>query len=563
MSVKLIAKDADDVTARLVALQQLTSALAGTRSYSQLASVIIDEALPVLRAEVGVVALLSEDGQTLRNICFKGVDEATQADWEEYPLTAPVPVAEAARSRSAVVVRTLSERNERYPVLARVHGLEHGGPVVALPLFVDGEVRGVMAFCWAFPLPLEDAQLAFLQTLAEQCALALERARLYERAEREIAERKASERMLREASERRDEFLAVLAHELRNPMAPIAAAAELLQGVEGSQVASARTIIQRQVTHLRRLVDDLLDAARAVQARLTLQPTAIDLGDVVRTTALDQAEAFSQAGVALDVRVLPEPLWTRADGMRLAQAIANLLHNARKFSPPHTRVTVELRRTTPEQAIIEIADEGAGIEPELLPRLFEPFAQSDRSLARSKGGLGLGLSIARAIARLHGGDVVVHSSGSGRGSRFVLSVALQPVADAPRPAAPAWPESTSKRVLVVEDNHDTAEMMALLLESFGHDVRLAHHADAALDVLDDWNAQVILSDIGLPDVDGFALARRIRERGNPTFRPLLVAISGYGRDIDRNRAREAGFDHYLTKPINSRALVEVLTAAQQ
>jgi signal transduction histidine kinase/CheY-like chemotaxis protein len=525
--------------------------------------VIIDQALPVLRAEVGVVALLSEDGQNLRNIGFKGVDEATQADWQEYPVTAPVPVADAARTRSIVLVRTLAERNERYPVLASVHGLEHGGPVVALPLFVNDELRGVLAFCWAFPLPLEEDQLSFLRTLADQCALAVERARLYELAEREIAERKASEILLREASARRDEFLAMLAHELRNPMAPIAAAAELLQGVDGSQVASARTIIQRQVTHLRRLVDDLLDAARAVQARLTLQPSTIDLGDVVRTTALDQAEAFAQAGIALDLRVPGEPIWTHADGMRLAQAIANLLHNARKFSPPQTRVSIELKRSGPEQALIEIRDEGSGIEPELLPLLFEPFAQSDRSLDRSKGGLGLGLSIARAIARLHGGDVSVDSAGAGHGARFVLSVGLTPVVEAVPPAPAAWPDSGSKRILVVEDNQDAAEMMLLLLESFGHEVRLAYDAEAALDLLDDWNAQVILSDIGLPDVDGFALARRIRARGNPTFRPLLVAISGYGREIDRNRAREAGFDHYLTKPVDSRALVELLANAQQ
>jgi len=556
-----LATNESNVTARLLALQQLTGALAGTRSYAQVGSVIIDEALPALRAAVGVVALVSEDGEQLESIGFKGVDAATQADWERYPVTAELPVAEAARTRAVVVVRSLAERNERYPLLARVHGLEHGGPVVALPLVVNGELRGVLAFCWAFPLPLEEAELAFLRTLADQCALAVERARLYELAEREIAERKASEKLLREASERRDEFLALLAHELRNPMAPIAAAAELLQAVEGSQVASARTVIQRQVTHLRRLVDDLLDAARAVQARLSLEPAPIELGDVVRTTTLDQAEAFSLAGVSLDVRVPPSPLWTQADGMRVVQALTNLLHNARKFSPPQTRVSVELKATSAARATITVTDEGSGIEPELLPHLFEPFVQSDRSLARSKGGLGLGLSIARAIARLHGGDVVAHSAGAGKGSRFELSLGLQPVVSEQSSARPAsWPAGTSKRVLVVEDNLDTAEMMALLLGSFGHDVRVAHHAEAALEVLDDWNAQVILSDIGLPNVDGFTLARRIRARGNPNFRPLLVAISGYGRDIDRARAIEAGFDHYLTKPIEGRALAAVLTS---
>jgi two-component system CheB/CheR fusion protein len=310
---------------------------------------------------------------------------------------------------------------------------------------------------------------------------------------------------------------------------------------------------------MRRLVDDLLDAAQAVQSRLSLQLAPLDLVELVRTTALDQAESFANSRLALAVRVPPQPLWSRADGARLAQALTNLLQNARKFSPPGTRVSVELQGSA-EQAILEVKDEGVGIEPELLPRLFEPFTQGDRSLARSQGGLGLGLSITRAIARLHGGDVTAHSDGHGRGALFRFTLPLTAVEQADA-SEPQWPVSSRKRVLVVEDNRDAAEMLALLLNTFGHDVRLAHHAEEALQVLDDWNAQVILSDIGLPDVDGFALAQRIRARGNPTLRPLLVAISGYGREIDRARARDAGFDRYLTKPVDGRALADALTTS--
>lgn len=548
-----------EVAQRLTALQQLTAALARTRSYAQVAGVIIDEALPALRGEVGVVALASEDGSTLRNVGFKGVDQDTQAAWEQYPVSSPVPVAEAARTRQPVIVRTIAERNLRYPVLAEVHGLEHGGPVVALPLLIDGELRGVLAFCWAFALELTDTDLEFLRTLADQCAQAIERARLGELAEREIAERKAVEQALRDAAQRKDEFLAMLAHELRNPLAPIVAAAELLRAVDAPQAKSARVVIQRQTEHMSRLVDDLLDAARAVQGRLQLQTTAVDLVELVRATALDHASSFADRGLALDLRLPADSLWTNADGARVAQALANLLQNARKFSPARGRVAVELKSRSPLEAVVEVVDQGAGIDAELLPRLFEPFAQGDRSLDRSKGGLGLGLSIARAIARLHGGDVTAHSEGPGRGACFRLSLELSPDAQPPVAAPFAWPASPRKRVLVVEDNVDAAEMMGLLLDSFGHDVRLTHHADDALSVLDQWNAQVVLSDIGLPEVDGFTLAQRIRARGNPTFRPLLVAISGYGRDIDRARAHEAGFDLYLTKPVDSRALADALT----
>jgi signal transduction histidine kinase len=542
---------------RLATLQQLTSALARTRSYDQVASVIIDEALPALDAQVGVVALLSDDGRALRNVGFKGVGDDTLAAWREYSIDSPVPMAEAARAGAAIVVRSPAERNERYPALAAVHGIDHGGPVVALPLTIDGEARGALTFCWSFTLALAEDDLAFLHTLAEQCAQAIERARLYDLAAREIAERKASERQLREANERKDAFLAMLAHELRNPLAPIRAAADLLELVEDPRVANARAVIQRQADHMRRLVDDLLDAARAVQGRLTLQPTAIDLTEVVRSTALDQAEAFANVGLTLNVSVPPEPLWTLADGTRLAQALTNLLHNARKFSPARTQVSLSLKAPIGGRARLEVRDQGAGIEAALLPQLFEPFAQGDGSLARTQGGLGLGLSLVRAIAQLHGGDVTAHSNGPGTGALFSLSLPIEPVvAQGSEPSASR--SSVRKRVLIVEDNRDAAEMMAMLLDSFGHDVRLAHHADDALSVLDSWNAQVILSDIGLPDVDGFALAERIRARGNPTFRPLLVAISGYGREADRRRARDAGFDLYLTKPIDSRALADVL-----
>lgn len=545
-----------DAAERLATLQQLTAALAKTCNYEQIADVIISEALPLLRAEVGVVALLSEDGQTLRNVGFKGVDVETQAAWEEYSVESPVPVAEAARTRSAIVVRTLQERNERYPVLAAVHGLEHGGPVVALPLEIDGTPRGVLAFCWGFAFELGDEDLSFLRTLGEHCGLAIERARLYALATNEIAVRKASEQQLREASERKDEFLAMLAHELRNPLAPIAAAADLLTLVDDGRVANAQAVIRRQTDHLRRLVDDLLDTARAIQGRLTLQPEPLDLVALVRATAFDHAELLSAAALSLEVRVPPAPVWTRADKTRLAQALSNLLHNARKFTPANSKVSV-LLSVDNDAARLEVQDEG-GIDQRLLPRLFEPFAQGDRSLARTAGGLGLGLAIVRAIARLHGGDATAESSGIGSGSLFRITFPIVPVQRPSTESSRNWPTANARRVLVVEDNPDAAQMMALLIEAFGHQVKFVHHANEAMKVLDTWNAQVVLSDIGLPDVDGFALAEQIRSRGNPTFRPLLVAVSGYGRDVDRARAKEAGFDHYLTKPVDSRSLAEVL-----
>lgn len=546
---------------RLDVLQQLTSALARARTYEQVASVIIDQALPALHAEVGVVALASEDGLRLRNVGFKGVDAETEAEWGEYSVDAPVPVAEAAKTRQAIIVRTLEDRNARYPVLADIHGLEHGGPVTAFPLFVDESLAGVLAFCWGFPIQLDDGDLTFLRTLAEQCALAIERARLYETAAREIAERRASEQKLLEASRRKDEFLAMLAHELRNPLAPIRAAADLLElsGLKDERIGRVNRVLKRQVDHLKRIVDDLLDVARVAQGRMVLQRERVNLVDVVQQTCADHVDRFAAAGVAFEVMLPRETLWAAADATRLSQALGNLLNNARKFSPKGTSVFVLLQRdaAAPERAIIEVRDHGAGISSELLPNLFQPFIQADRSLARSSGGLGLGLSIARGVALLHGGDVAVQSDGEGAGAAFRLMLPLIEEAKPESVPPPSSVQPVGKRVLVVEDNRDAAEMMGLLIDTYGHQVKLAHHAEEALAVLDQWQAQVIFSDIGLPGVDGFEFAERVRARRS-TSSPLLVAVSGYGGDSDRSRARSAGFDAYLTKPVDGRALAEIL-----
>jgi CheY-like chemotaxis protein len=253
-------------------------------------------------------------------------------------------------------------------------------------------------------------------------------------------------------------------------------------------------------------------------------------------------------------------VWIHADATRLAQAVANLLHNARKFSERGTTVRVALGLEG-GRALVEVQDQGAGIDPALVPRLFEPFAQADRTLARSSGGLGIGLHVVQGLLRLHGGEVTAHSDGAGKGSRFRLGLPVAPPpARPPSPDAPVAPRG-KLRILVVEDNEDAAEMLGLLLSSSGHEVRLAHRAADAITVLDEWRAEVILSDIGLPDMDGFDLPRAIRQRQRGQRRPLLIAITGYGNEAYRVKAREAGFDLHLTKPVDVRTLEQMLSGA--
>ncbi|MGE0550491.1 MAG: ATP-binding protein [Kofleriaceae bacterium] len=548
---------------RLLVLQQLTAALARARTYTSIASVIIDEAMPALKAEVGVVALVSDDRRMLRNVGFKGVDTATEEAWQAYPVEAPVPVAEAARCGSPIIVRTLAERNARYPVLAQVHGLEHGGPVTTFPLFVDGRLLGVLGFCWGGPIDLDADDLSFLTTLAEQCGLAIERARLYELAEREIQERKASEDKLREANARKDEFLAMLAHELRNPLAPIRSAADILATMPlDPQLARLRQVLARQADHMTRIVDDLLDVSRISRDRLALELEMVDLVALVRATTSDYAPSFVGAGIELVVELSEAPVWVRADVTRLSQALANLLHNAHKFTARGKTVWVTLERNpASNQAVLQVRDEGCGIDAQLLPHLFEPFSQAERSLARTSGGLGLGLALVQGLVRLHGGEVSAVSEGRGKGATFRLLLPAMPVAAIGARGSTPPPRSECKCVLIVEDNPDAAEMLGAVVATLGHQVRVAHAANAALAILDEWTAHVILSDLGLPDVDGYAFARLVRSR--PCVQPpLLVAISGYGNPSDKERARDAGFDHHLTKPASVATLAGLLGTVQ-
>jgi signal transduction histidine kinase len=532
---------------RLSVLQQLTTALARVRTTREIAEVIIDQGLPLLQAEVGVVAVSSEDGAWLRNVVFKGVSEATEAEWLEYSVDSPVPVAEAARRRQPVLVRTVEERDRLYPVLARVHGVAEGGAVCAFPLLLDSRLLGVLAFCFPGARPFDEDEQAFLQTLADQCAVAVERLTLYER--------------LQEEARRKDEFLAMLAHELRNPLGPIRHAIEVM-GSSGldPQSARLRDIIDRQSAHMARLVDELLDLSRLTRQRLELHKVPLDLCALVQETVQDHRSAMERAGLTLVTELERGPLWVEADPTRLSQALSNLLHNSQKFTPPPGRVEVTLRQEG-SRALVRVADTGIGIPRELLPRLFEPFSQGDRSLDRSRGGLGLGLALVSGLVTRHGGTVKAESEGEGKGARLSLWLPLLPreagaLAGTDAPRLVQAPSGAGQRVLLIEDNLDGAETLRLMLERGGYEVRVAHDGPQGLALARTWPSDVVICDIGLPGgMDGYAVARALREQRGPR---VLVAVSGYGRAEDKARAQEAGFDVHLTKPVGWARLSEAL-----
>jgi PAS domain S-box-containing protein len=382
-----------------------------------------------------------------------------------------------------------------------------------------------------------------------------------ERLRAALAASQQAEEALKEADRRKNEFLAMLGHELRNPLAPIrnAVAVLRLQRDGDPLLHRAEEMIDRQVTHMARLVDDLLDVSRISRGKILLRKERLDLVELVRAVVEDHRAGVEESGLALALDLPDQPLWVDGDPTRLAQALGNLLHNAGKFTDTGGGITVAVQRD-PVHGCAEVAvqDTGIGMEPEMVGRLFETFSQADHSLDRSRGGLGLGLALVKGLVDLHGGRVMAASEGLGRGSRFTLCL---PLAAAPVPAgepAPAGRATGALHVLIIEDHPDAAESMQMLLQLYGHEAEIALDGPAGLAAARRFRPDVVLCDIGLPGgMDGYAVARAVR--ADPELRALrLIALTGYGQEEDQARSHEAGFDLHLTKPVDPAALEKLL-----
>ena len=384
---------------------------------------------------------------------------------------------------------------------------------------------------------------------------------------RDITARKSAADELRESSQRKSEFLAMLAHELRNPLAPIRSALEIIHhtGGDAATQRSAIETMQRQVAHMVRMVDDLLDVSRVERGTIELRRRRVDLADVLRQAAEVARPLCDRLQHRLTVTLPAHPIHVDADPTRLAQVLGNLLNNACKFTPtPGGRVELTLERDA-AQAVIRVRDNGVGIAADQMARIFEMFVQVDTSLERSASGLGIGLTLVRTLVELHGGTVEAASAGVGRGSEFVirlpaLATANDSGAGAPAPAHRERAAPVPRRILVVDDNRDATESLALLLQLDGHETRVAYNGMEALEVAQSFDPEIVLLDIGLPGLNGYEVARRLRQRPGGD-RLLLVALTGWGQDDDRERTRTAGFDEHLVKPVDPACLVRVLGRA--
>jgi signal transduction histidine kinase len=418
------------------------------------------------------------------------------------------------------------------------------GAVLCTPMTIDGRVAGVLTCVRGGPRPpFRPLELAVFRQIATQTAEAAFHSHLY--------------REVQAANRAKDEFLAMLGHELRNPIGAILNAVKLLErvGAADESATRVRAIIERQAHHLGQLVADLLDLSRITSGKITLRRRPVDLRKVAKR-CLTVHDDGGRHELVLDA----ESAVVSGDPTRLEQVLGNLVDNAIKYTPPGGRIEVRVRRNA-DSAVLAVRDTGIGIAPEVLPRIFDLFAQGAQALDRGEGGLGIGLTLVRRLVELHGGTVTAASPGRDQGTLIEVVLPLAPAgASAPASEAPAL-ALVKRRILIVEDNADAREALAELLSSDGHTVEVAKSGPQALDVTTAFRPDVALIDIGLPGMDGYDLARRLRARGGPPIH--LVALTGYGQPADRLRTREAGFEIHLVKPVDPEDLNRILADFDQ
>jgi PAS domain S-box-containing protein len=538
---------------RLRRLQQMTASLSEAATPEDVSAVMLDGCMDTLGAAGVVLYVLATERDQLELLGRRGYPASSFQNYRYIPLDAHLPITAVARNRVPAFYESRGAYVRDYPELREAVAVGDFEATAIMPLVSRGGLVGMLAIRFAHQRPFEAGERTLLLTLSDVCSQALERARLFsaERAARANAE---------SANRSKDEFLAMLGHELRNPLAPIVTAVQLMKRHGDPRSAHERAVIERQTAHLSKLVDDLLDVSRLARGLVGLSRVTVDLADVLSNAVELASPLLEQRAQHLTVSVAKTGLSMNVDPFRVAQVVANLLANAAKYTPPGGNVWLDAEREGPDM-VIRIRDDGEGITPELLPNVFNLFVQGAQTVARSGGGLGLGLALVKSFVSLHGGTVTAASDGPGRGSEFVVRLPASPVAAEPATtAAVATPavEARGKRILVVDDNDDARDLLAEFLQELGNEVKAAADGPAALELLRTFSPEVAILDLGLPVMDGFELARRLRERQPAGASIRLIAVTGYGQDRDMAQSRAAGFDAHLVKPVDIAVLVAAL-----
>ncbi len=424
------------------------------------------------------------------------------------------------------------------------------------PLMAGERLRGALVLEGNDGM-FDGARIALAREVVSRASIAMENARLYT--------------AVQEADRRKNEFLAMLAHELRNPLAPIRNAVHIMHGADVSQPTMnwARDVISRQADHMARLIDDLLDVSRIVQGKVVVKPEKLALSSLVERSVESSMPKMEARAQELVLQLPQEPVYLEGDAVRLAQVLSNLINNAAKFSGPDSKILLKATYQDAKVAIT-VKDEGTGIDPSFLPHIFDLFAQADQSLDRSQGGLGIGLTLVKHLVELHGGQVHAHSEGVGHGTEVTVTLPAERSQEAAAPAQSAHARSTppmpspssSSRILVVDDLMASAETLMTLLEMEGFEVKIASEGVAALKIAEEFRPDVVLLDIGLPGMNGFEVAHQLRNQASSRD-ALLIALTGYGEAESRSRSAQAGFDFHMVKPADVNLLLSMIANPQE
>jgi PAS domain S-box-containing protein len=504
--------------------------------------------IELMSADLGNVQVFEPERDVLRIAAQRGFEQDFLDLFAEVSMADDSACGRALRPGERTVVPDV-ESDPAYAPLRPIASAAGYRAVQSTPLLArDGRVLGVLSTHWRSVHEPNEQALRWLDLYARQAAYFIERCR--------------TDEALREADRRKDEFLATLAHELRNPLSPVKNAIQILhlRGSPSPEVQWARDVIDRQVQQMTRLIDDLMDVSRITRNRLELRKALVDLEGVLRGAIETVRPLVDGCRHRLTTTLPPEPILVDADSTRLAQVFANLLNNAAKYSEPGATIDVDVQRRGRE-AVVCVRDHGIGIPADLLPHVFDGFARTRKKPAHGRGGLGIGLSLVKRLVEMHGGSVTAHSAGEGHGSEFVVRLpavssppALRPTR-APAPSLVAAP--SPRRVLVVDDNRDSVETLGRMLGMLGYETRTAGDGLEALGIAAEFHPELMLLDLGMPKMDGYEVARRVRTQiwGKNT---VLVAITGWGQEQDRQRTAEAGFEQHLVKPVEMGALSKLL-----
>ena len=546
-----VRREAAEESARNSAfLVKASENLTRAQNRAEMLRVLVQLPVPYM-ADVSIAWLKDEEKGAGQIECSTTMSPETQDGWSGLKLTEiPWLKKAAAEVMATGEIHFMDKIPSSPPPHSNILPLL--GSAIIIPLVVQGHTKGCLVLARqrsSAPYQLDDVSLA--NDLAYRVSVILENVMLMEK--------------IQEADRRKDEFLGMLAHELRNPLGPIYNAIQLQKLLKPTdpRMADLGNIIDRQAKHMGRLIDDLLDATRLAHGKILLRKERCDLNQIVHQTVADYCTVIEASGLQLNVFTPNIPVWVNGDPTRLVQTIGNLLHNAHKFTKSGGAITVRLEIKKKDRlATVTIADTGIGIESNMLSCIFDVFRQAEQGLDRSHGGLGLGLALVKGLVELHNGNVHAASPGLDRGAEFTIQLPLESPDKATVQNASAVPLSSDRkyRVLVIEDNPDAAKSAQMLLHLEGHDVRTASTALAGLESARDFHPQVILCDIGLPEIDGYQVVRTIRQDAALSS-AYVIALTGYGRQKDQQQALEAGFDLHLTKPIDFTSLRQAFALA--